>query len=61
MSVIRTKRIRDIKYGLFYKANLRTADVFPVVVSLPSKNNICEHERQNDFRDVRPFVLMFAI
>ena len=34
---------------------LRTADVFPVVASLPSKINVCEPERQDDFRDVKPF------
>jgi len=31
-----------------------------VVTSLSSKNNACEHDRQNDFRDLKPFVLMFA-
>ena len=36
------------------ECSLRTADVFPVVTSLPSKNNVCEPERQNDFRDVKP-------
>ena len=40
--------------------SLRTADVFPVVASLPPKINVCEPERQNDFRDVKPFVLMLA-
>ena len=35
--------------------SLRTADAFPVVASLPSKNCVCEPERQNDFRDVKPF------
>ena len=40
--------------------SLRTADGFPVVASLPPKNSVCEHERQNDFRDVKPFVLMLA-
>ena len=34
---------------------LRTADAFPVVTSLPLKNNVCEPERQKDFRDVKPF------
>ena len=29
-------------------------------VTKPPKNNVCEHERQNYFRDVKPFVLMFA-
>ena len=38
--------------------SLRTADAFPVVASLPPKNSICEPERQNDFRDVKPLVLM---
>ena len=27
---------------------------------MPPKNNVCEHERQNDFPAVKPFVLMFA-
>ena len=40
--------------------SLRTADVFPVVASLLPKINVCEPERQNDFRDVEPFVLMLA-
>ena len=35
--------------------SLRTADAFPVVASLPPKNSVCEPERQNDFRDVKPF------
>ena len=35
--------------------SLRTADAFPVVASLPPKNNVCEPERQSDFRDVKPF------
>ena len=38
--------------------SLRTADAFPVVASLPPKNSVCEPERQNDFRDVKPLVLM---
>ena len=40
--------------------SLRTAEVFPVVTSLPPKINVLEPERQNDFRDVEPFVLMLA-
>ena len=36
-------------------SSLRTADVFPVVASLPPKNNVCESEQRNDFRDVKPF------
>ena len=28
--------------------------------SLPPKNNVCEPERQNDFGDVKPFVLILA-
>ena len=35
--------------------SLRTADAFSVVASLPPKNSVCEPERQNDFRDVKPF------
>ena len=38
--------------------SLRNADAFPVVASLPPKSSVCEPERQNDFRDVKPFVLM---
>ena len=38
--------------------SLRSADAFPVVASLPPKNSVCEPEWQNDFRDVKPFVLM---
>ena len=41
-----------------FNASLRTADAFPVVASLPPKNSVCEPERQNDFRDVKPLVLM---
>ena len=41
-------------------ASLRSADVFPVVASLPPKNNVCEPEQQNDFRDLKAFVLMLA-
>ena len=40
--------------------SLRTTDVFPVVASLPPKNSVSKPERQNDFRDVKPFVLMLA-
>ena len=40
------------------KGSLRTTDAFPVVASLPPKNSVCEPERQNDFRDVKPLVLM---
>ena len=38
----------------FDLSSLRTADVFPVVASLPPKNNACEPDRQIDFRE-RPF------
>ena len=41
--------------NILEQASLRTADVFPVVASLPVKNNVCEPERQNNFRDVKPF------
>ena len=40
--------------------SLWTADIFPVVASLSPKNNVCERDRQNDFHDLKPFVLMFA-
>ena len=39
---------------------MRTADVLPVVASLPPKNNVCEPERQNDFSDLQLFVFMLA-
>ena len=42
------------------KSSLQTADAFPVIASLPLKNSVCEPGRQNDFRDVKPFVLMLA-
>ena len=42
------------------QSSLRTAHSFPVVASLPPKNSVCEPERQNDFRDVKPFVLMLV-
>ena len=45
---------KDYK-GLCIEFSLRTADAFPVVGSFPPKNNVCEPERQNDFRDVKPF------
>ena len=32
------------------ECSLRTADVFPVVTSLPSKNNVCKPERQKRFQ-----------
>ena len=41
--------------------SLWTTDIFLVVASLSLKNNVCERDRQNDFRDLKPFVLMFAI
>ena len=37
---------------MYKKVSLRSADVFPVVASLPPKNNVCEPKQQNDFRDV---------
>ena len=40
------------------KFSLRTADTFPVVASLPSKNSVCEPERQNDFREIKPFFVL---
>ena len=40
--------------------SLWTADIFPVVASLSPKNNVRERDRQNDFHDLKPFVLMFA-
>ena len=41
-----------------YSLSLRTADVFAVVASVPPKNNVCEPERQNDFRGLEPFKSM---
>ena len=52
--------ISDIHSYNTRSLRLRTADAFPVVASLPPKNSVCEPERQNDFRDVKPFVLMLA-
>ena len=40
--------------------SLRTADVFPVVASLPPKNNVCEPERQNYIRDLKAFASSLA-
>ena len=51
--------MKDI-FGMYIRpvvCSLRTADAFPVVASLPPKNSVCEPERQNDFRDVKPFVI----
>ena len=42
------------------QSSLRTADLVPVVSSLPPKNNVCEPERQNDIRDVKAFVSSLA-
>ena len=42
---------------LLWDDSLRTADAFPVIAP---KNSFGEPERQNDFRDVFPFVLMLA-
>ena len=48
-----------IRFDIWHiSISLRTADAFPVVASLPPKNSVCEPERQNDFRDVKPLVLM---
>ena len=55
LEVVIKKNLMSAKRRLGCKeCSLRTADVFPVVTSLPSKNNVCEPERQNDFRDVKP-------
>ena len=32
----------------------------PWLIKKSLKNNTCEHEWQNDFHDVKPFVLIFA-
>ena len=53
--------ISDLNYCstcIYLRHSLRTADAFPVIASLPPKNSVCEPERQNDFRDVKPLVLM---
>ena len=42
-------RREDIDLRRMARTNLRTADAFPVVASLPPKNNVCEPEQQNDF------------
>ena len=36
-------------------SSLRTEEAFPVIASLPPKNSVCEPERENDFRVVKPF------
>ena len=51
--------ILNTSFG-FLGGGLQTADAFPVIASLSSKNSICEPEQQNDSRDVKPFVLMLA-
>ena len=35
--------------------SLRTADIFPVIASLPPKYNVCEPEQQNNFHDEKTF------
>ena len=47
--------IKTILKHYIQRSSLRSADAFPVVASLPPKNSVCEPERQNDFRDVKPF------
>ena len=37
------------------RGSLRTADVFPVVASLPPKNNVCDLELRYDFHDVSAY------
>ena len=57
------KNLRIIRGKSFMRSrhpSLRTEDAFPVVASLPPKNSVCESERQNDFRDVKPFALMWT-
>ena len=55
LEAVLKKNLMSAKRRLGWKeCSLRTADVFSVVASLPSKNNVCKPERQNDFRDVKP-------
>ena len=54
---------KAVTYVFFARISLYelfVLDAFPVVASLPPKNSVCEPEQQNDFRDVKPFVLMLA-
>ena len=44
----------QFKQGRDLSSSLRTADVIPVVASLPPKNNVSGPVRQIDFRDVKP-------
>ena len=41
---------------LLQLGSLRSAGVFPVITSLPPKNNVCEPEQPKDFRDVELFL-----
>ena len=50
--VLKSKALSIVVKEMYKKVSLRSADVFPVVASLPPKNNVCEPEQQNDFRDV---------
>ena len=55
--------LKAVTYVFFARMSLYELfglDAFPVVASLPPKNSVCEPELQNDFRDVKPFVLMMA-
>ena len=54
---------KAVTYVFFARMSLYelfVLDAFPVVASLPPKNSVCEPELQNDFCDVKPFVLMMA-
>ena len=55
--------LKAVTYVFFARMSLYelfVLDAFPVVASVPPKNSVCEPELQNDFRDVKPFVLMMA-
>ena len=58
--ITKKKSVYRRQIFIWDSSSLRTADVFPVVASLPPKINVCEPEQQNDFRDVKPFVLKLA-
>ena len=52
LRLLRVHILKELFFSISVNSSLRTADVFPVVVSLPPENNVCEPERQNDFRDL---------
>ena len=51
--IVITFLLKHISLHVQLKSSLRTADVFPVK---PPKNNVCDLESRNDFRDVISFL-----